>query len=323
MSQLPLISGRRFAAAATALALAVGTVLVGSASAQAFAPNPHPGSHDSSLTPQTHFTMQPDGSSGATVGGEHIPNIDIVKKTIATYYGDPGTGIANKTASPYITEMNGIVAQMTAQLPALYAASLASGKTPAIVLDTDDTMLMTYDREVGEHALQLRPGAEQHRRAERGVPGDSGDGRLRERRRRSGLRRDRDHRAQRGAAGGVHRERHERRLHRLHDRRTTSRSGRRGAQPSYITCAAASCTTVEFKAGTRKHLEDTGYDIALNVGDQWSDLQGGSADHTVKLPNPTYYLPSPDLPGMSEPQLAPRTTLHDGGGWIERGHPGR
>ena len=67
-----------------------------------------------------------------------------------------------------------------------------------------------------------------------------------------------------------------------------------GAQPSYITCAAASCTTVEYKAGTRKYLETTAggnYDIALNVGDQWSDLQGGSSDHSVKLPNPTYYLP--------------------------------
>src|SRR6185312_25067 len=60
--------------------------------------------------------------------------------------------------------------------------------------------------------------------------------------------------------------------------------------------------------GTRKHIEqDLGYDIALNVGDQWSDLQGGYADHYLKLPNPTYYLPSPDLPGLREPWLAPRT----------------
>jgi predicted secreted acid phosphatase len=42
------------------------------------------------------------------------------------------------------------------------------------------------------------------------------------------------------------------------------------------------------------------------VGDQWSDLQGGYADKVLKLPNPTYYLPSPDLPGVSEPALTPR-----------------
>src|SRR3954451_3802955 len=111
----------RLISAATALSLAVGSVLIGSASAQAWAPDPHHGSHDSTLTPQTHFTMQPDGSSGATVGGEHIPNIDIDKKTIATYYGDTGTGIANKTASPSISEKNRIVAQLTAQMRSLYA----------------------------------------------------------------------------------------------------------------------------------------------------------------------------------------------------------
>src|ERR1700754_3400070 len=147
MSRLKLVSAT--------LALAVGSVLVGATSAQAYSPDSYPPA--STLTPQTHFTMQPDGSSGATVGGEHIPNIDIDKKTIATYYGDPGTGIANKTASPYITEMNGIVAGMTAQLPALFAASQQTGKTPAIVLDTDDTMLMTYDREVATMHFNFDP----------------------------------------------------------------------------------------------------------------------------------------------------------------------
>lgn len=78
-------------------------------------------------------------------------------------------------------------------------------------------------------------------------------------------------------------------------------------QPGYITCARSSCTTVEYKALTRKHIERLGYDIVQNWGDQWSDLQGGFADHAVKLPNPTYYLPSPDLPGVHEPWLAPRT----------------
>ena len=78
-------------------------------------------------------------------------------------------------------------------------------------------------------------------------------------------------------------------------------------KPSYVTCVS-SCTTVEYKAYTRKHIEeDLGYDIVLNIGDQWSDLQGGYANAVLKLPNPTYYLPSPNLPGVSEPQLAPRT----------------
>ena len=33
------------------------------------------------------------------------------------------------------------------------------------------------------------------------------------------------------------------------------------------------------------------YRIVANFGDQFSDLIGGSSLLTVKLPNPTYYLP--------------------------------
>ena len=45
---------------------------------------------------------------------------------------------------------------------------------------------------------------------------------------------------------------------------------------------------------TRAHIESPSggrYDIVANFGDQYSDLIGGHADRTVKLPNPTYYLP--------------------------------
>ncbi|MDQ0403073.1 hypothetical protein J2S50_001622 [Streptomyces sp. DSM 40167] len=30
--------------------------------------------------------------------------------------------------------------------------------------------------------------------------------------------------------------------------------------------------------------------IVANVGDQYSDLRGGHADRTYKLPNPTYFV---------------------------------
>ncbi|SPE49698.1 plant acid phosphatase [Streptomyces netropsis] len=60
--------------------------------------------------------------------------------------------------------------------------------------------------------------------------------------------------------------------------------------PAYLPCGAT-CTTVEYKAGTRKHIESQGYDIVANFGDQYSDLKGGYADRTFKLPNPMYYLP--------------------------------
>ena len=62
--------------------------------------------------------------------------------------------------------------------------------------------------------------------------------------------------------------------------------------PSYLHCAAApSCTTIEYKSGTRKHISSEGYSIVADFGDQYSDLLGGDAGHQVKLPNPMYYIP--------------------------------
>ncbi|GAU24701.1 hypothetical protein TSUD_355290 [Trifolium subterraneum] len=41
-----------------------------------------------------------------------------------------------------------------------------------------------------------------------------------------------------------------------------------------------------------KQLEDEGYRIWGNVGDQWSDLQGNSSgNRAFKLPNPMYFVP--------------------------------
>jgi predicted secreted acid phosphatase len=46
-----------------------------------------------------------------------------------------------------------------------------------------------------------------------------------------------------------------------------------------------------FKTAARKAIAEQGYDIVLNMGDQESDLRGGYADKTFKLPNPYYLLP--------------------------------
>jgi predicted secreted acid phosphatase len=52
------------------------------------------------------------------------------------------------------------------------------------------------------------------------------------------------------------------------------------------------CSTIQYKSAVRRYVETKqGYDIIANFGDQFSDLIGGYADRTVKLPNPTYYLP--------------------------------
>jgi hypothetical protein len=60
--------------------------------------------------------------------------------------------------------------------------------------------------------------------------------------------------------------------------------------PAYLPCGAT-CTTIQYKSGTRAHIESLGYNIVANFGDQYSDLTGGYADRRFKLPNPMYYLP--------------------------------
>jgi predicted secreted acid phosphatase len=73
-----------------------------------------------------------------------------------------------------------------------------------------------------------------------------------------------------------------------------------GSYPAYLNkpefCASAiaanaSCATIPYKSGTRAYIESQGYEIVANMGDQFSDLLGGHADKTFKMPNPNYYLP--------------------------------
>jgi acid phosphatase len=45
-----------------------------------------------------------------------------------------------------------------------------------------------------------------------------------------------------------------------------------------------------FKSSVRAEIEAAGWRIVLNVGDQYSDLLGGHAEHWIKLPNPFYFI---------------------------------
>jgi hypothetical protein len=47
----------------------------------------------------------------------------------------------------------------------------------------------------------------------------------------------------------------------------------------------------DHKIAARKKIEARGYTIIANVGDQDSDLIGGHADRTFKVPNPFYFIP--------------------------------
>jgi len=63
------------------------------------------------------------------------------------------------------------------------------------------------------------------------------------------------------------------------------------AADTWLSPCAPSCTTIQYKSLTRQYIESQGYEIVANFGDQFSDLKGGFADRTYKIPNPTYFLP--------------------------------
>lgn len=50
-------------------------------------------------------------------------------------------------------------------------------------------------------------------------------------------------------------------------------------------------TSAAFKSKERRRLTVEGYAVIINLGDQWSDLEGGYAEGSFKLPNPCYYVP--------------------------------
>jgi len=64
-----------------------------------------------------------------------------------------------------------------------------------------------------------------------------------------------------------------------------------GRNPRLIACFKSQAPTACFKTEMRGEIVDRGYTIILNMGDQDSDLSGGYAERTFKLPNPFYYVP--------------------------------
>jgi phosphoglycolate phosphatase-like HAD superfamily hydrolase len=55
--------------------------------------------------------------------------------------------------------------------------------------------------------------------------------------------------------------------------------------------AGTTLSTVQYKSGARAAIEQQGYRILANVGDQYSDIAGGHEARGYKLPNPFYFLP--------------------------------
>lgn len=241
------------------------------------------------LWPNTTFTMQPDGSSGKTVGGENIPNIDSVKATIRAYYNATG-GIADKSSSAYITEMTALTHKWKKKVSTSCRAAAARHRHPAVVFDVDDTTLWTYDMEDNAMAFAFDPVLQNQWVQDKRFPAVPGMTKVVKKAKKAGC----------TVIGLTGRSKSQKRATLKNLRKvgyvgftkrllfTKPNAGK--AFPSYLKCTA--CTTIQFKAGTRRYLENKRhFTILANFGDQFSDLKGGHANKKVKLPNPTYYLP--------------------------------
>jgi hypothetical protein len=247
---------------------------------------------------------QPAIQTSTPVSENDITNIDVLRQQIRNYYGDPlGTGTFGNDSN-YAHEASSVAA---AGARWLAARAHAVHHQPAIVLDVDDTTLATWNYEIfsnwaynpstnATYVLgQLFPP----------VPG---------------MVQMVNEAAHEGYAifflTGRPATQEEATLGNLtHDgvgvdagyaAPTKLRNGEDGLftkpavadYPDYLKHACAdeiaagkTCTTVHYKSATRAHIESLGYEIVGNFGDQFSDLEGGHADRTFKLPNPNYFLP--------------------------------
>jgi hypothetical protein len=233
-----------------------------------------------------------------------ITNLDVLRQQIRNYYGDPlGTGTFAPDSS-YAGEAEGVAADGADRL-ARKARWHKQAPARAIVLDVDDTTLATWNYEIFSNWAfnpvtnatyvtgQLFPP----------VPGMvqmvtdaanegyaifflTGRPAVQEAATLGNLTSDGI-----GVDAG-------------YPQPTTLNDGEDGLftkpavadYPSYLTAACSAdpngtCTTTHYKTATRAHIESLGYRIVANFGDQFSDLAGGHADLTFKLPNPNYFLP--------------------------------
>lgn len=80
------------------------------------------------------------------------------------------------------------------------------------------------------------------------------------------------------------------------ERAATERNLRAAGYTGYVQAfftpnGAHYAALADFKAPVRAKIASMGYTIIANMGDQYSDLDGGYAERVFKLPNPFYYIP--------------------------------
>ena len=228
---------------------------------------------------------------------DQIQNIDQVKTAIKGYYGDmiDPTRVNPIDASPihtfspnssYAGEMAGIVNDAENYLSRPRVRSTNTFQTKAVVFDVDDTTLNTFSYEIYSnfvynptsnaafvnagvfravpHMVDLEHFAEAHGYKVFFLTG-------------------RPEAQRAGTIANLTNEGYDVQSSKLFLKDYTV--------DTWLSSCKPSCSTIQYKSLTRAHIESLGYDLIANFGDQYSDLTGGFADQTFKLPNPMYYLP--------------------------------
>ncbi len=246
-------------------------------------------------------TAQPAIKTFTPLSEHQITNIDVLRQQIRNYYGDPlGTGNA-AADSNYAREATGVAnaGKLWLRLPH------HGSTTKAIVLDVDDTTLLTWNYEIASN-WAYNPTTNANYVNGQLFPAVFGMVDLVTQAEKEGYaiffltgRPAAQEAATLGnlTSDGIG-------IDAGYPTPTILNDGEDGLftkpaladYPDYLKSACAgdpngACTTIHYKSAVRAHIESLGYDIVANFGDQYSDLEGGYADKTFKLPNPNYYLP--------------------------------
>ncbi|WND37875.1 HAD family acid phosphatase [Streptomyces sp. BB1-1-1] len=228
--------------------------------------------------------------------GNEPPNIGQLVAEIDAYYGitqDDGGVYRASADSDYAKDVADVLAKAKRDIKRQAATSgRTEGDRPAIVLDIDDTVLLSIDYEKRTNYTYNDATWNAYvERADRpavfGVPGL--------------IEYAKDHGVAVFFLTGLAEDKREAAIENLTKVGVDAELDadhaffkNKADPPSYLGgCATAedwNCTTVQYKAGTRKYIESTGYDIIGSFGDQYSDLKGGYADKLYKLPNPSYFV---------------------------------
>jgi hypothetical protein len=230
-----------------------------------------------------------------------VTNIDIIRQQIKNYYGDPLGSGKTPADSNYAKEAESVAADGTHYLSRTHHTK----KTKAILLDVDDTALNTWNYEIFSN-FAFNPTTNGQYVTDQLFPPVYGMVDMATKAAAEGY--DVFYLTGRGAtqeaatlgnltSDGIG-------VDAGYPLPTPLTDGEDGLfpkpavadYPDYLKTACAAdpdgkCTTIHYKSATRAHIESLGYDIVANFGDQYSDLKGGYADKTFKLPNPTYFLP--------------------------------